>query len=124
MKKGRPAHTLYVLAAPRRGRSAAARPHAHEHARASAETPVTRSVLDRSGRRSPLPGGDVRIKVGLATGRIVHATPEFEDAAALARAARRPGRGRCSTGRRPPRWRPGSSRRGVAQGSGHQGAAI
>jgi uncharacterized protein (DUF111 family) len=32
-------------------------------------------------------GGSMRVKVGFRQGRIVQATPEYEDAAALARAA-------------------------------------
>ena len=36
------------------------------------------------------PRGNLRIKVGLRAGHIVHATPEFEDAADLARTRRVP----------------------------------
>lgn len=35
-------------------------------------------------------GGHVRIKVGEREGRVVHAAPEFEDVAALARATGQP----------------------------------
>jgi pyridinium-3,5-bisthiocarboxylic acid mononucleotide nickel chelatase len=86
MKKGRPAHTLCVLA--------------HDADRAALrdtvftltptlgvrETPVSRVGLQRDWRAVTLPGGDVRIKVGLRAGRIAVATAEFEDAAELARA--------------------------------------
>jgi uncharacterized protein (DUF111 family) len=86
MKKGRPAHTLCVLV--------------HDADRATLrdavftltstlgvrETPVTRVGLQRDWRTVTLPGGDVRIKVGLRAGRIAVATAEFEDAAELARA--------------------------------------
>jgi pyridinium-3,5-bisthiocarboxylic acid mononucleotide nickel chelatase len=54
------------------------------------ETPVSRVGLARDWQTVALPGGDVRIKVGLRTGRIVQATAEFEDVAALARARRVP----------------------------------
>jgi pyridinium-3,5-bisthiocarboxylic acid mononucleotide nickel chelatase len=85
MKKGRPAHTLCVLA-----------PGAAVEALRSAvftltgtlgirETPVSRTALDRDWEPVALPGGQVRVKLGLRDGRIVVATPEFEDAAELAR---------------------------------------
>jgi len=43
-------------------------------------------ALHRDWRPVALPGGEVRIKVAVQDGRIVHATPEFDDAAALAQA--------------------------------------
>jgi uncharacterized protein (TIGR00299 family) protein len=86
MKKGRPAHTLCVLA----------RDTDREVLRDSIfgltstigvrEAPVSRVALDRDWRAVALSGGEVRIKVALRADRIVHATPEFDDAAALARA--------------------------------------
>ncbi|AEV72978.1 TIGR00299 family protein [Mycolicibacterium rhodesiae NBB3] len=86
MKKGRPAHTLCVLA----------RDADREVLRDSIfgltstigvrEAPVSRVALDRDWRAVALNGGEVRIKVALRADRIVHATPEFDDAAALARA--------------------------------------
>jgi pyridinium-3,5-bisthiocarboxylic acid mononucleotide nickel chelatase len=45
---------------------------------------VSRTALARDWRTVPVRGGDVRVKVGLQAGRIVHATPEFEDVAAVA----------------------------------------
>ncbi len=86
MKKGRPAHTLCVLA-----------PDAERGALRDAvftltstlgvrERPVSRVALERGWRTVAVRGGDVRVKAGLRAGRIVHATPEFDDAAALARA--------------------------------------
>lgn len=85
MKKGRPAHTLCVLA-----------PEAEREALRDAvfaltgtlglrETTVYRSALDRDWQPVMLPGGRVRVKVGLDGGRVVVVTPEFDDAAALAR---------------------------------------
>jgi uncharacterized protein (TIGR00299 family) protein len=86
MKKGRPAHTLCMLA----------RDTDREVLRDSIfgltstigvrEAPVSRVALDRDWRAVALSGGEVRIKVALRADRIVHATPEFDDAAALARA--------------------------------------
>jgi hypothetical protein len=86
MKKGRPAHTLCVLA-----------PDAARAALRDAvftltstlgvrERPVSRVALERGWRTVAVRGGEVRVKAGLRAGRIVHATPEFDDAAALARA--------------------------------------
>jgi uncharacterized protein (DUF111 family) len=47
---------------------------------------VSRVALERAWRTVPLRGGDVRIKVGLRDGRILQASPEFDDVAGLARA--------------------------------------
>ena len=86
MKKGRPAHTLCVLA--REAERAALRDavFALTSTIGVREAPVSRVALHRDWRAVALRGGDVRIKVALRAGRIVHATPEFDDAAALARA--------------------------------------
>nr|WP_306995410.1 nickel insertion protein [Amycolatopsis thermophila] len=51
---------------------------------------VTKSALARTWFDVPAAGGTVRIKVAHRGGRIVQATPEFEDAAALARSSGRP----------------------------------
>jgi uncharacterized protein (TIGR00299 family) protein len=84
MKKGRPAHTLSVLAhdADRdRLRTAVLSLTSTLGVR---EHPVSRTALARDWRAVPVRGGDVRVKVGLRAGRIVQATPEFEDVAAVA----------------------------------------
>jgi uncharacterized protein (TIGR00299 family) protein len=84
MKKGRPAHTLCVLA--------------HEAGKDALrdavftltgtlgvrESPVHRVALDRDQRAVTVTGGTVRVKAGLRAGRVVHATPEFDDAARIA----------------------------------------
>ena len=44
------------------------------------------TLVDRGTSSVDVLGGAVRVKVGLREGRIVQATPEFEDAAGLARA--------------------------------------
>jgi uncharacterized protein (DUF111 family) len=86
MKKGRPAHTLCVLA--------------HEADRAPLrdavftltgtlgvrESPVHRVALARDQRVVAVTGGTVRVKAGLRAGRVVRATPEFDDAARIAAA--------------------------------------
>ena len=86
MKKGRPAHTLCVLA--RNGEREALRDTVFTLTSTIGvrETQVSRAALHRDWQAVTLPGGEVRIKVALRAGRIVHATPEFDDAAALARA--------------------------------------
>lgn len=86
MKKGRPAHTLCVLA--RDAERVALRDAVFTLTSTIGvrETPVSRVALHRDWRVVALRGGDVRIKVAVRAGRIVHATPEFDDAAALAQA--------------------------------------
>jgi pyridinium-3,5-bisthiocarboxylic acid mononucleotide nickel chelatase len=91
MKKGRPAHTLSVLSTP----------HLREHLREvifSATTTfgvreysVDRTALRRCWTSVHVGTTAVRIKLSLDdTGRIRHATPEFEDASAAARVLRAP----------------------------------
>jgi uncharacterized protein (DUF111 family) len=87
MKKGRPAHTLSVLC------EASSRDHLRELAFDLTSTfgirehPVDRVALQRDWRPVEVLGHSIRVKVSLgADGRIRHATPEFEDADAAARA--------------------------------------
>jgi pyridinium-3,5-bisthiocarboxylic acid mononucleotide nickel chelatase len=86
MKKGRPAHTLCVLAHDAKREPLRDMIFALTSTLGVRETPVSRVALDRAWRAVPLRGGEVRIKVGLRAGRIVQAAPEFDDVAALARA--------------------------------------
>jgi len=85
MKKGRPAHTLCVLAHYGDREALRDRVFALTSTLGVRETPVSRTALQRDWRAVAVPGGEVRIKVGLRAGRIATATAEFEDAAALAR---------------------------------------
>jgi len=85
MKKGRPAHTLCVLAHDRDREALRDKVFALTSTLGVRETPVSRTALQRDWRAVTVPGGEVRIKVGLRAGRIATATAEFEDAAALAR---------------------------------------
>jgi pyridinium-3,5-bisthiocarboxylic acid mononucleotide nickel chelatase len=84
MKKGRPAHTLCVLA------HAADRAPLRDAVFALTgtlgvrEAPVHRIALDRDQRLVPVTGGAVRVKAALRGGRVVRATPEFDDAARIA----------------------------------------
>jgi uncharacterized protein (DUF111 family) len=84
MKKGRPAHTLCVLARDGDREALRDRVFALTSTLGVRETPVSRTALQRDWRAVTVPGGEVRIKVGLRAGRIATATAEFEDAAALA----------------------------------------
>ena len=85
MKKGRPAHTLCVLAHDGDREALRDKVFALTSTLGVRETPVSRTALQRDWRAVTVRGGEVRIKVGLRAGRIATATAEFEDAAALAR---------------------------------------
>ena len=86
MKKGRPAHTLHVLV----GKEAL--PALRElvfqlvPTLGLRETPTTKHVLDRHWVEVEVDDQPVRIKLGHRDGRIITATPEFADVAALAEA--------------------------------------
>lgn len=84
MKKGRPAHTLAVLTAA--DRRAALRRLIFELTSTIGvrEVAVSRVALDRFWVPLPVAGGQVRLKVAHRGGAVVHATPEFEDAAKVA----------------------------------------
>jgi pyridinium-3,5-bisthiocarboxylic acid mononucleotide nickel chelatase len=86
MKKGRPAHTLSVLCAPADSDALRARIFELTSTFGAREYAVDRLALERDWRSVPVLGGTVRIKLSLSAsdGVIAHATPEFEDAAALA----------------------------------------
>ncbi|WP_243741788.1 nickel pincer cofactor biosynthesis protein LarC [Actinomycetospora succinea] len=86
MKKGRPAHTLSVLAPEQARDTLRAAVFDLTPTLGVRESPVARTALERAWRTVPVDGGSVRIKVGLRGGRVVSATPEFDDADALARA--------------------------------------
>ena len=86
MKKGRPAHTLCVLAADADRTALGDAIFALTSTLGVRETAVSRVGLERDWRTVALSGGEVRVKVGLRAGRIVQATAEFDDAATLARA--------------------------------------
>lgn len=85
MKKGRPAHTLCVLAVTSLREALRDSMFALTGTLGVREAPVHRTALERAWEPVDLPGGPVRIKIGFRAGVIVVATPEFEDAAALAR---------------------------------------
>jgi uncharacterized protein (TIGR00299 family) protein len=84
MKKGRPAHTLCVLAHEAEREALRDAVFALTGTLGVREAAVQRVALDRGSRPVPVAGGVVRVKAGLRAGRIVHVTPEFDDAARLA----------------------------------------
>jgi uncharacterized protein (TIGR00299 family) protein len=84
MKKGRPAHTLAVLT-PLDRRDVLRRLMFELTSTIGVrEVAVTRIALDRFWVPLPVAGGQVRLKVAHRGGEVVHATPEFDDAAKIA----------------------------------------
>ncbi|HVA60901.1 MAG TPA: nickel pincer cofactor biosynthesis protein LarC [Mycobacteriales bacterium] len=93
MKKGRPAHTVHALVTPA---DAAAVRHVlftETTTIGLREYPVTKRALDRAEVSVDVDGRPVRVKLAYLDGRIVGATPEFDDVAAAASALGRPVRG-------------------------------
>lgn len=90
MKKGRPAHTLHVLAP--LGRRGALQDLIFRHTSTLGirAHEVCRPALERSWLPVEVAGAQVRIKVGSRAGVVTHATPEYEDAAAAAARLGRP----------------------------------
>jgi pyridinium-3,5-bisthiocarboxylic acid mononucleotide nickel chelatase len=84
MKKGRPAHTLAVLTAVSRRDALRQLIFELTSTIGVREVAVTRIALDRFWVPLPVTGGRVRIKVAHHDGEILHATPEFDDAAQVA----------------------------------------
>jgi pyridinium-3,5-bisthiocarboxylic acid mononucleotide nickel chelatase len=91
MKKGRPAHTLSVLCTQTRRDTLRQLVLELTSTFGVREHAVDRVALQRTWRPVQVRGREVRIKVSLDdTGRIMHATPEFDDVAALADAQQVP----------------------------------
>lgn len=85
MKKGRPAHTLSVLCSADDRSRLRDLVHSLTSTFGSRSYAVDRVALQRDWRTVETHGQSVRIKVSLdASNRILHATPEFEDAVAAA----------------------------------------
>jgi pyridinium-3,5-bisthiocarboxylic acid mononucleotide nickel chelatase len=87
MKKGRPGSTLHLLAPPEAERALTDLVLTHTSTLGVRRTEVARTVLDRSWAPVEVLGEQVRIKIGSRDGLILHATVEYEDAAAVARGA-------------------------------------
>jgi pyridinium-3,5-bisthiocarboxylic acid mononucleotide nickel chelatase len=84
MKKGRPAHTLAVLTPVNRRDVLRRLIFELTSTIGVREVAVTRIALDRFWVPLPVAGGQVRLKVAHRGGEVVHATPEFDDAAQVA----------------------------------------
>jgi uncharacterized protein (TIGR00299 family) protein len=84
MKKGRPAHTLAVLAPVHRRDDLRRLMLELTSTIGVREVAVTRVALDRFWVPLPVAGGQVRLKVAHRGGEVVHATPEFDDAVEVA----------------------------------------
>jgi pyridinium-3,5-bisthiocarboxylic acid mononucleotide nickel chelatase len=90
MKKGRPGITLSVLCAP--GSDAAVRELLWRETSTLGVRglPVRKWMLERRVIAVAVPGGKVRVKLGLDGGRVVNVAPEYADCARLASATGRP----------------------------------
>lgn len=84
-QEGRPAHILCVLSQAARRAALRGAVFSLPSTLGVREYPASRVALDRTWQPVALRGGNIRIKIAVRAGRIVHVTPEFEDAAALAR---------------------------------------
>lgn len=92
MKKGRPAHTLSVLCPPDAAARLGDRVFELVPTLGLRQSTVGKRVLDRTWRTVSVGGSDVRIKLGLTSGIITSATPEFADIADAAAHQQRPER--------------------------------
>jgi uncharacterized protein (TIGR00299 family) protein len=90
MKRGRPGITLSVLCSP--GTDAAVRELLWRETSTLGVRglPVRKWMLERRVVEVELPGGKVRVKLGLDGGRVVNAGPEYADCARLAAQTGRP----------------------------------
>jgi pyridinium-3,5-bisthiocarboxylic acid mononucleotide nickel chelatase len=90
MKKGRPGITLSVLCAP--GTDAAVRELLWRETSTLGVRglPVRKWMLERRVITVEVPGGKVRVKLGLDGGRVVNVAPEYADCARLASETGRP----------------------------------
>lgn len=90
MKKGRPGVVVHVLAEPHLRRGLTELLVRHTSTLGVRWHPVTRAALGREWREVEVFGGTVRVKLGLLGAQVVTATPEFEDARAVAEASGQP----------------------------------
>ncbi|NHC46715.1 nickel pincer cofactor biosynthesis protein LarC [Motilibacter aurantiacus] len=82
MKKGRPAHTLSVLAGAADAHALRELVFRETSALGVRERAVAKHALERSFRTVEVDGAVVRVKVGLLHGQVVNVQPEYEDVAA------------------------------------------
>jgi uncharacterized protein (TIGR00299 family) protein len=90
MKKGRPGHVLTVLAPVERAPALRRLVLERTSTLGVRQHLVHRETLDRSWVEVTLPQGAVRVKLASRAGRLLHATPEYEDVARLAATSGRP----------------------------------
>jgi uncharacterized protein (DUF111 family) len=86
MKKGRPAHTLHVLASPDRVAHVRATVFAHTSTIGLRIVTVGKHALDRETATVTVEGHHVRINLARDRGALVNASVEYEDVAAAAAA--------------------------------------
>jgi uncharacterized protein (DUF111 family) len=87
MKKGRPALTLSALAPPTAEAAVTLAFFEHSSTIGVRMTPVARTVLARARASVKVAQGTVAVKLSAWQGRVLSATPEFEDCRRLATAA-------------------------------------
>ncbi len=90
MKKGRPAHTLSVLARPAVAADIRATIYAETSAIGMREHTVSKHELDREFRSVTVDGRQIRVKLASSRGVVVNAQPEYDDVVAAAEALGRP----------------------------------
>ncbi|MCW2504508.1 MAG: uncharacterized protein JWO79_2792 [Actinomycetia bacterium] len=86
MKKGRPAHTLHVLASPDRMPQVRAAVFTHTSTIGLRIVTVSKHALDRETASITVGGHPIRIKLARDSGALVNASIEYEDAATAATA--------------------------------------
>ena len=90
MKKGRPAHTLHVLAAGDRVDAVRREVFRQTSTIGVREVPVGKTALDRELRTVSVDGHDVRVKLASLDGELLNAQPEYDDVAMVAQKTGRP----------------------------------
>lgn len=90
MKKGRPAHTLHVLAAGDRAEVVRTEIFRQTSTIGVREVRIGKHALDREMHTVDVAGHTVRVKLALHHGTVVNAQPEYDDLAAVAAATGRP----------------------------------
>jgi len=90
MKKGRPAHTLHVLADPAAAPALARVVFAETSTIGLRTVPVDKVALPREIAAVDVDGQRVRVKLARLDGRVINASVEYDDVAAAAAALARP----------------------------------
>jgi len=90
MKKGRPAHTLSVLAAADRAAHVRATIFRQTSTIGLREQPIAKTTLERAMQTVEVDGFPVHVKIAVHEGDVVNAQPEYDDVARAAAATGRP----------------------------------